>query len=174
MSKIKFDTKRGLNTVCYVLIFVHAFQAATFVFAKRQDFEYELNCFGNIVKLTERNVAKGFLICIAPLIVIIGVFIFFTENCQLWYKTWLKTDCFISFFMIGNIIIEQKLLKMREKLLGLHIVSRIHLEDHDRAEEMLDKLVKSKKQKEENRNGGDIPQNLKASMINLDEVLSEE
>ena len=72
--------------------------------------------------------------------------------------------------MIGNIIIEQKLLKWREQLLGLHIVSRIHLEDHDRAEEMLDKIVKSKKQKPKE----DMSYMKKASKIELNEVLSEE
>lgn len=81
------------------------------------------------------------MIGITPIVFAVIYTIFVTENCQLWYKVWLKADCFITFFMILNIVIEQNLLKMRERLLGWHIVKRIHLEDHERADETLKKII---------------------------------
>ena len=168
--------KGNIYSLCYVLILFHAVQAAIFTFAKRHDFEYMLTCCEKTIKLSEKNVAKGFFIFVTPLIMIIIITIFMTENCQLWYKTWLKADCFITIFMIANIYIEQQLLKRRERLLGMHIVSRIHIDDHERAEDTL-KLMIAKTQKQENKwhkTISNMSKNLKMSVIDLKNVLSDD
>jgi hypothetical protein len=60
---------------------------------------------------------------------------------------------------------------MREKLLGMHIVKRIHMEDHERAEETLKNIVDQagKRAEMEEENGiGNVSKALKASVINLE------